>query len=598
MQALSGIDAAFLYLETPTAHMHVGGVTVCEGSLAFDDFRELVSSRIHLVPKLQKRLIEVPLSIDYPYWVDDPDFNVDLHLQHIALPRPGDWRQLRKLAARIYSEPLDRSRPLWQFVFVEGLDNIPQVPPGSVAIISKIHHSAIDGVSGADIMGLLFDTSPEGREIEPPKARKTKPVPNDIEMVFHSTRSFMMKPLKFPRLMVDTMAATVKTGMLTRVPSVDIPPVPFTAPKTRLNGVISAQRTWNTALLELDRIKEIKNIMGCTVNDVMVAICSGALRNYLNDKGELPAKPLVAMIPISIRSKNEKDSMGNKISSMLVQLATDIADPVERLQQIQRNTQSGKAYQGAIGARTLSDVAEFVPFGLANQATRMYSRMQLADHHNPIFNVVITNVPGPQFDLYLSGHKLLANLGMGPIIDGMGLIIPVLSYNGIVSISPTSDVNTMPDMDVFARLLRESANELEAAVLKLRPEEDAADEVGESGEAAEPESAVFFNTTRDYLAKHPELVKPNQGIFQFNITGPSARTWTIDLQNEPGSVTEEASDAADAIFTIRDDHFVKVLRGELDMQIAFMQGKLKVKGDIGKALKLGPILAKLPAMPV
>lgn len=591
MQPLSGLDASFLYLETPTSHMHVGGVAVLEGSLKFEEFRNLLASRIHLSPKMRQRLIQVPLSIDYPYWADDPNFDINLHLQHLALPKPGAWRQLRDLASNIFSKPLDRSRPLWEFTFVEGLNNIPQVPAGSVAIIGKIHHAAVDGVAGADLLALLFDLTPEPRKVKPPEPFNPDPLPNEITVATQSAINFAKKPLKLPGILKDTVSATLKAGFLTRVQNIDLPAVPFTAPATPLNGIISAQRKWNTAILSLDRVKTLKNIMGTTLNDVMLAICSGALRRYLLDKDKLPHKPLVAMVPISVRAPDEEDKSGNQISSMLVQLATHIEDPLERLETVHENAIRGKMYQGAIGARTLAKMAEVVPFGLANQATRLYSRFQVAEMHNPIFNVVITNVPGPQFPLYMNGRKLLAHMGMAPIIDGMGLIITIFSYNGLITVSPTSDANTMPDIDVFARYLREAANELETAVLQYQAAQEA-----EKPTAAE--SDALFEHMHQYLQDNPDFLRPGVGLFQFNIIGPVENQWQIDLNEAPGRVTRGAAEKPDATLTIRDDHLMRIAHGELDLQIAFVQGRLKVKGDMDKALKLGGVMSKIPSLPV
>ncbi len=330
MKSISGLDAAFLYAENSTSPMHIGSVAVIEGALQFDTFRKTIHSRLHLIPKLYKRLIYVPMSIDYPYWVDDPYFDIDMHLNHIALPKPGGWSQLRETAAKIFSEPLDHSRPLWSFTFVEGLDNIPQVPKGSVAVISKVHHVAIDGVAGAGLLSLLFDFTSEKKEIPAPKPYKPKPLPNELSMVLKSTLSFAEKPLKFPKLISETLTASLKAGMLTRVKRVDLPTAPFTAPPTPLNGIISPRRKWNTAILSLDRIKALKKIMETTLNDVLMAICAGALRRYLNEKDKLPHKPLVAMVPISTRTDAEENDGGNQISSMLIQLATNIEDPIER----------------------------------------------------------------------------------------------------------------------------------------------------------------------------------------------------------------------------------------------------------------------------
>lgn len=466
MQALSGLDASFLYLETPNMPMHVGGVSIIEGSLDFETFRNLLASRVHLSRSLYQRLVTVPLSLDRPYWIEDPNFNLDYHLHHTALPRPGGWRQLRKLASRLFGQPLDRSRPLWEIVFVEGLDTIPQVPAGSVALISKIHHSAIDGMSGADIVGLLYDITTEPRHVPPPPPPTNDRVPGDVELVLRSAYNFATRPLKLPRLILETAKATAKAGYLTRVQGLETPTLPFSAPRSRLNVKVSADRVWNTALLDLARVKALRQpVPDSTVNDVLLTICAGALRRYLQEKDALPRKPLVAMVPVSTRTKDEKNTMGNQVSAMFIPLATDIEDHIERLRKIHHNTVTGKSYQGALDAKSLMDYAEFIPFGVAGQAARVYSRANISRRHNPFFNVVITNVPGPQIPLYMDGHQLLAHMGMAPIFDGMGLILPIFSYNGLVSISPTSARNVMPDMNVFARYLREVANEMEVDVL-------------------------------------------------------------------------------------------------------------------------------------
>ncbi|MEL6802698.1 MAG: wax ester/triacylglycerol synthase family O-acyltransferase, partial [Bacteroidota bacterium] len=354
LEAISGMDATFLYIESATSPMHIGSVAVIEGSLEFETFRATILSRLHTIPKLRKRLVYVPFSIDYPYWVDDPNFNIDLHLHHIALPKPGNWKTLRKIANQIFSEPLDQSRPLWSMTFVEGLDNIPQVPKGSVAIIPKIHHVAVDGVGSAGLLSLLFDFTPEVQPIPKPRPYKPKPLPNELGIMLRSSLSFVKKPLKFPKLISEALTASFKAGVLTRVQKADLPTAPFTAPSTPLNGIISAQRQWNTAILSLDRVKTLKNIVETTLNDVVLAICAGALRRYLIEKDKLPIKPLVGMVPISTRNASEEGTTGNQISSMLVQLATNIEDPIERLQTIHENTLRGKTYHKAIGAKTLA----------------------------------------------------------------------------------------------------------------------------------------------------------------------------------------------------------------------------------------------------
>ena len=465
MEELSGLDATFLYLETSKVPMHIGGVAILEGSMQFDDFFQFIQQRVHLVPKLTQKLVAVPLSLDKPFWIEDPDFDLNLHVRRTALPRPGSWKELRYLASQHFSNTLSRERPLWEFIFVEGLDNVSQVPAGSVALISKVHHAGFDGKSGADLMAMLFDVSPTPRPVPLPITKTKESIPGTLSLLAKGAMSLASRPGKLPGLLWETGKATVKAGYLARVHGIKMPTMPFSAPKTRFNNVVEQERKWNSALLDLARVKKLRHIIdGATLNDVILAICAGALRRYLLDKDELPDKPLVAMVPVSTRTEQEKNAMGNQVSAMYIQLATDIEDPIRRLEKIHVNTLIGKLYQDAIDAKSLMGFAEMIPFGLAGVASRFYSRAALAKRHSPFFNLVITNVPGPAVPLYLGGHKLLANMGTAPIFDGMGLIMPVLSYNGTITISPTSSANLMPDLDLFTRYILDSANELEAAV--------------------------------------------------------------------------------------------------------------------------------------
>lgn len=475
MQALSGLDASFLFLETNKIPMHIGGVAILEGSLNFEEFKTFIAQRVHTVNKLTEKLVTSPLNVDRPHWVFDEDFDLNLHLHRTALPRPGGWAELRYLASKVFSLKLDRDRPLWEFTFVEGIDNIPQVPEGSVALISKVHHSAFDGKSGAQLMSMLFDISPKPRPVPAVKEREKAQVPGAISMLTKGAFNLASRTTKLPGLLWETGKATVKTSYISKVHGIDMPTLPFTAPPTRFNDTVSVERIWDSSILDLARVKAIrKAVQDATLNDVVLTICSGALRRYLQEKDELPEKPLVAMVPVSTRTDAQKDDMGNQVTAMYIQLATDEADPIKRLETIHINTVIGKLYQDAIDAESLMGFAEVIPFGLAGVAARYYSRANIAKKHNPIFNLVITNVPGPQIPLYLAGHKLHVNMGTAPIIDGMGLIIPVLSYDGTISLSPTSASNLMPDMKVFTRYIRESANELEAAALAiLQKEQDA-----------------------------------------------------------------------------------------------------------------------------
>lgn len=597
IESITGLDATFLYADTNTSPMHVGGVAVIEGSLKFETFKQTIASRIHQIPKLRKKLVEVPFSIDHPYWVDDPNFDLDLHLTHIALPKPGDWKQLRKLASRIFSKPLNKDKPLWSFYFVEGLDNLSQVEKGSVAIISKIHHVVIDGVAGAGILGIIFDFDPNIKKLPEPRPFRPVPLPNEFEMALKSSVSFLQDPLKFPRIMSSLLSSTLKAGFLSRAQhNAELPVGPFTAPKTPINGIISAKRKWNTSILSLARVKALKNIMGCTLNDIILAICASALRKYLSEKKKLPKKPLVAMVPISTRDRGDSDMSGNKLSAMLVQLATNIEDPLERLEKICQNTQRGKTYQGALGAKNLSNLAEAVPFGIANQAARLYSRFNLSKLHKPVFNVVITNVPGPTIPLYLQGHKLHSIMGMAPIIDGMGLIITVLSYHETITISPTSDAVSMPDLNVFSDMILESANELEEIILKQEKQikkKQAAIEASKRSE--KPFTQKYFEFVRKYLKAHPDFIKKPVGLYQFNIeNGESTYHWQLNLRAAPGSVRKGKSRNPDVVLSLEEKHLKKFASGNLNVATAFIQGRLKIEGESDIAMKLASILKQMP----
>lgn len=465
MEALSGLDASFLYLESDDVPMNIGGVAVLQGSLSYDDFCQFLSERVHTVDRLQQKLVSVAAGVDRPYWIKDPDFDLHRHVFHRHLPAPGGWSELRQLASDVFSGQIDREKPLWEFVFVDGVDNIAQVPKGSVALISKIHHAGFDGKSGADLMSMLFDVSVTPRAPTKAKAETVGTPPGTISLLGRSALDMVSRPAKLPGLLWDASKSALKASYMTKFEGIPAPTLPFSAPDSLLNAPVAHQRRWDSAVLELDRVKALrKGVKGASLNDAVLTICAGALRQYLLQKNELPEKPLIAMVPVSTRSEEEKNAMGNQVSAMYVELATDLEDPIARFKHIVENTQAQKRYHQAVDARSLMGFAELIPFGLAGTAARLYSKMALAKRHKPFFNLVITNVPGPPVPVYLDGHKLLVNMGSAPIFDGMGLILPVFSYDNTLSISPTSADNIMPDIADFARLLRESALELEQAV--------------------------------------------------------------------------------------------------------------------------------------
>ncbi|MEM1202771.1 MAG: wax ester/triacylglycerol synthase family O-acyltransferase [Acidobacteriota bacterium] len=469
MQQLSGLDAAFLYLETENAPMHVGGVSILssetsDGPLTLERLKGMLSGRLHVSTTLTRKLVDVPLKLGRPYWIEDDAFDIDYHVQRTQLPEPGGWKELRALVSWEMAQPLDRDRPLWQVLLVEGLESVGGFPPGSLGMISKIHHAAIDGVSGADLMGALYDPSPEPRPLPEPPPREPRKQPSPLELLTNTGRHLLDQPKALGGTLGDTLRGVVRGGTAFARGQFERPKLPFTAPRTPFNHAITPDRSWSCAFLPLDAIRRVRKAADATVNDVVLTVCAGALRSYLESRDGLPEEPLVAMVPISVRTEEQKGTMGNQVSAMLVTLATEIDDPAERLRRVRQTAADAKAYTNALGARTLMDYSQFVPFAAAGLGTRLYTRFSLAERVAPIFNLVITNVPGPQIPLYVAGSRLLAHAGMAPIFDGMGLILPVFSYDGTLAISAVSSPALMPDIDALTDRLPGCLDDLLKAV--------------------------------------------------------------------------------------------------------------------------------------
>lgn len=469
MQQLTGLDAAFLYLETDSSPMHIGGVSILDadtpnGPFSLDGLKALMTDRLHLSRTFTQKLADVPLNLGRPYWIEDAEFDIDRHVEKTQLPEPGGMKELCALISWELSQPMPRDRPLWHLLLVEGLDSLPNVKPGSLALISKIHHAAVDGVSGSEIMAALFDPTPEPQPMPKAPLRSAEDAPSRLQLLAKAGKGLVPGARGIGSAVGDTLKGVIRSGATWAFERVEPPPFPFTAPRSILNGKVSTQRVWDCVHLDLERIRAVRKQMSCTVNDVVLAVCAGALRTYLSGRDELPEDPLVAMCPISIRSDDQKGTMGNQVSAMLVSLATDVDDPRERLERIMAGAYDSKIYNRAVGARTLTDAGNMVPFSVAGAAMRLYTRMHLAERHRPVFNVVVTNVPGPQIPLYVTGARLRAHVGMGPIFDGMGVILPVFSYAGRLSIGVTSCPEIMPDPDVFMAAFSPALDALEAAV--------------------------------------------------------------------------------------------------------------------------------------
>jgi WS/DGAT/MGAT family acyltransferase len=471
MQQLSGLDAQFLYLETPKSPMHIGGVYIYappkEGEMNFEIFRKSLEARLHISRTFRQRIVESPLNLGHPYWIEDPNFELNNHIFHTALPKPGGRKELRALASRIFSRQLDRSKPLWEFTYVEGLENIEKIPKGSFALITKVHHAAIDGGSGAEILAALLNPSPEMKPIKEPKSWIPERIPSSVELLTKNYFKSFGTPFKLAKFVYDTAQNSFGVAREVIDKAIQPPPMPFTAPSTIFNASVSARRVFGGTEFSLEKIKTIKNAtVGVTINDTVLAICAGGLRKYLLSKDKLPKKSLVAMAPISVRSGNQKNDMGNEVSSMLVSLATHEPDPVHRLNMIHASTRGSKAYSKAIEANKLMN---FVPSTLAALASKLYTRMKFSEVHTPFYNLVITNVPGPSVPLYMNGAPLITQFGTAPVLDGLGILLVVLSYNGRITISVTCTPELMPDVEVFLGYLQESCEELyQALVVKAK----------------------------------------------------------------------------------------------------------------------------------
>jgi WS/DGAT/MGAT family acyltransferase len=577
IKQISGQDAAFLYAESSLNPMLIGTLIIVEDSLKFDDFKAILASKLHRMPKFRQRLLNVPLNLDYPYWVDDPNFDLDLHLNRIKLPDPANWKTLRETTASVFSASLDLRRPLWSMTFIEGLDEISQIPKGSVAILAKVHHTMIDGASGVGIMGLLFDKTAEDKNkpIPAPKPYEPEPLPEEISLLLKSASKFIKDPLKVPKIAAEAASTIVqKRAKKMARGSKSLNTRSFSIPKTIFNESISPKRTWGTAILFFDRINALRKIMGVTVNDVIVNICAGAIRRYLIDREKLPSQSLVANVPISIRVKGEKQNFDNKISNMLVQIGTQIEDPLKRLEFIKEQTEMGKVRHKAVGARSLMQMAESVPFGLANLASGLYSKYNIKELHRPPFNVTITNVPGPQSALYLKGHKTVGVFGLTPVVDGFGLIIAAFSYNGLVSITTTSDAYTMPDADKFSRYIREEANQLEKIIkAKGKKKQD-------QQEKKVLASAAFFTAFRRYLKKDSAVANKYKGSYLLEVKqGDESHFWTLELSEEGGVLRKKKSSKVDASLLIRDINLIGLHQQKFLLKELTIQGRIKLQGD-------------------
>jgi diacylglycerol O-acyltransferase / wax synthase len=480
MRQLSGLDTMFLNLETNAVPMHIGGLTIVDPSAAGRDFgfesvRRLIESRLHLLPMFRRRLVTSPLNLDLPYWIEDPEFDIEHHVRHRALPRPGNDKQLADFVCDVMSTRLDRSMPLWRTYYVEGLSG------GRVALLTKVHHACIDGVSGAELMGVLLDIGPEPRAVPPPAVPwEPEPIPSPMQLMVSTARHLVARPKEAWRLARDTAPFLFSAGRAAlahrRARDAGAVPEPAderavgAAPRMRFNTTITARRSFAFRSLSLADVKLVKNTFGTSVNDVVLCLCAEALRRYLDAKNELPERSLVAAVPVSVRSEQEKGTHGNKVSMARTALHTEIADPVERLAALSRRMGRVKKAYKATPARLMMDWMNVPAPGLLAQAARLYENFSVQDYLYPPFNLIVSNVPGPPQPLYLSGARVLANYPVSIPYHGLGFNITVMSYMDSLDVGLTAHRTTVPDiehlMDLMAQALAELKDRAEQALRK------------------------------------------------------------------------------------------------------------------------------------
>jgi WS/DGAT/MGAT family acyltransferase len=477
MKQLGGLDASFLYMETPQTPMHVAGLSIVEPPAGFDGsfyevYKKHIGSRLHLFPVLKKKIVPVPWDIDHPIWVEDEHLDLDYHIRHLGLPKPGTMQQLEELVGRLHSNFLDRSRPLWEFYVIDRLAD------GKIAVYTKIHHAAVDGGAGMVLTNMMYDSTPAGRQVEPPPAGAGPKagVPDALALLGQAYKNMLSQQVNALQKIPDVLKALASvvspvTNGVIRLPARNLPNL--TAPKTLLNSTITSQRSFTARSVPLADAKAIAKQTGAKLNDVVMAVCAGALRRYLLEKHGLPKEPLVAFVPVSLREPGNTDS-NNQVSGMLCSLATDVKDPLERLKAIHQSSLEAKDLSGKMKDATPRDFSLFGAPVVMQGAMGFYGRSGLADRLPPTANVVISNVPGPQTPLYLAGARLETLYPVSIPTHGMALNMTVQSYCGALDFGLTACRKNVPELRKLAGYLEESMEELREAVLGARPAEAAA----------------------------------------------------------------------------------------------------------------------------
>jgi diacylglycerol O-acyltransferase len=456
MDRLSSIDASFLTNETSSAHMHVGAILIFEGPPpAYKDFLDHVNSRLHLVPRFRQKLAFPPVETGRPFWIDDPHFHLAYHVRHSALPAPGSEEQLRNIAGRLFSQALDRSKPLWELWLVQGLEQ------NRFAIVTKTHHALVDGVAGVDIATVLFDVKPVPEPIEPHRDWVPQPPPTSAELAARGIAELSEAPFKLTRRAIRAASNPTRTARRVIETGEALAEVGWNftnpAPEVPLNAEIGSHRRFAWARAELGDFKRIKDALGGTVNDVVLTVVSGAMRSWLRSRGiKTEGLELRALVPVSIRAEDEHGHLGNRIAAMRGPLPVYIDDPVKRLDAVRRAMDGLKESKQALGAEVISRFNDFAPPTLLAQASRINFSTRL-------FNMIVTNVPGPQIPLYVLGRELQDVFPVAFLPENHALAIAIMSYHGGIDFGLLGDYDAMEDIDLLATGLSESLGDLLAA---------------------------------------------------------------------------------------------------------------------------------------
>jgi diacylglycerol O-acyltransferase / wax synthase len=443
MERLSGLDASFLYIESPTQPLHVCSIleldtSTVPGGYSFEHLRDELALRIAAIPEFRAKLADSQFNLDYPVWVDDDAFDLDRHLRRISLPSPGGRRELADVCGHIAAAPLERGRPLWEMWVIEGVCDTDPCTGGVLAVMTKVHHAAVDGVAGAGLLTRLCSVEPDGPPPEPVEGEESA---GPLQIAAGGLVRFAVRPWQLASVLPTTISTVVNT--LRRARGGLHMAAPFAGPPTRFNASVSADRNVALTQLDLDDIKKVKDRFQVTVNDVVMGLCASVLRGFLSDHDGIPARSLVAMVPVSVHEKSDRPGH-NQLSGMFCSLETQIADPADRLRAIAQADAAAKNHSSAISPTLLQDWAQLAARAVFGGVFRLVAGLPLIGH--PVHNLIVSNVPGPQAQLYFLGCEVEAMYPFGPLFHGCGLNVTAMSLNGKLNVGVISCPDLVPDL--------------------------------------------------------------------------------------------------------------------------------------------------------